>query len=147
MTPAETLAKSQQLDSFLGKAVKDIKSMNKLEELAARSAALNKAVEDRADRMAARLDALPALIDRAFGPQEAKLDDLERGADLLEKSLHSMIGHNGSPPLKDLPLPSPVSPPAIDPPEPEPIPMTPSPMPTVEPAPAVDPTATGNPLA
>lgn len=162
MTPAETLAKSKQLDRFLGTAVKEIKAMNKLEELAAQSAALHKAVDDRADRFAARMSALPELIERAFGPQEAKLDELERGADLFEKSLHSMIGHNGGPlpgSQERLPAPQPVIEQPAPEPQPEPVPVVeekaPEPAPAAEPDPVeiappvavVDPTATGNPPA
>lgn len=149
MTPAETLANAKQLDRFLGKAVTDIKAsdrtaMDKFAELAARSAALHKAASDRADRFAARLDAIPELLERAFAPQEARLDDLERGASVLEHSLESMIGHNGAP-LEVLPPVAPPSPPVVEPP---PVPVVEQAAPVAEPvapsAPVVDATANGN---
>lgn len=120
MTPAETLAKSKELDRFLGRAVTDTKAsdrtaMDKFAELAARSAALHRAADKRADQFAARLDAIPELLERAFAPQEAKLDDLERGASVLENALESMIGHNGAP-LEASPPAAPPSSPVIEPP-------------------------------
>jgi hypothetical protein len=153
VTPAETLAKSKQLDRFLGKAVTDIKAsdrtaMDRFAELAARSAKLHKAAEDRADRFEARLDAIPDLLERAFAPQEAKLDDLERGAEVLENSLQSMIGHNGGPlevsPPAVLPSP-PVVPPVVEVLPPEPAPPVAEVQPVVPPpVPVLDPTANGN---
>lgn len=143
MTPAETLAKAKQLGRFLGKAVTDIKAsdrtaMDRFSELAARSAQLRQAAEDRADKFAARLDAIPELLDRAFAPQETMLDDLERGAEVLENSLKSMIGHNGGP-LEVSPPVAPPSPPVVPPV----VELVPPPVPE----PVVDATATGNPPA
>lgn len=146
MTPAETLAKVKQLDRFLGKAVTEIKAsdrttMNKFAELASRSAEIRKSIEDRADRLATRLDALPALADATLGKHEKLLDEEEQGIKLLEEALSGMIGHNGAPPLQDSPpvLPPPV--PVIEPPAAET-------APAVEPpAPVMDATATGNPPA
>lgn len=138
MTPAETLAKSKQFDRFLGRAVTDIKAsdrtaMDRFAELAARSAQLRQVAEDRADKFAARLDAIPELLDRAFAPQETMLDDLERGASVLESSLQSMIGHNGAP-LEVSPPVAPPSPPVVLPvvelvsaqPAPPPVPLDPT---------------------
>ena len=143
MTPAETLAKAKQLGRFLGKAVTDIKAsdrtaMDRFSELAARSAQLRQAAEDRADKFAARLDAIPELLDRAFAPQETMLDDLERGAEVLENSLKSMIGDNGGP-LEVSPPVAPPSPPVVPPV----VELVPPPVPE----PVVDATATGNPPA
>ncbi len=142
MTPAETLAKAKQLDRFLGKAVTEIKAsdrtaMDRFAELAAKSAKLHRAAEERADRFEARLDAIPELIERAFAPQEAKLDDLERGAGVLESSLQSMIGHNGAP-LEVSPPVAPPSPPVVLPVV-ELVPAQPAPPPV-----PLDPTANGN---
>lgn len=162
MTPAETLAKAKQLDRFLSKAITETKAsdraaMNKFAELAMRSAELHKAAEARADRMADRLAAIPDLLERAFVPHETKLDELEHGVDVLEKSLHSMIGHNGGP-LPDSPRVSPpsspvidppvaVDPPAIEPPVAPPPPVVPEPVAesiSPPPVPVLDPTANGN---
>lgn len=153
MTPAETLAKSKQLDRFLGKAVTDIKTsdraaMDRFAELAARSAALHRAAGERAGRFADRLDKIPDLLERAFAPQEAMLDDLERGASVLENSLESMIGHNGAP-LEVLPPAAPPSPPVTLPPVVEVLPPEPAPpvaevQPIAPPPVPLDPTANGN---
>lgn len=162
MTPAETLAKSKELDRFLGRAVTDTKAsdraaMDKFAELAARSAALHRAADKRADQFAARLDAIPELLERAFAPQEAKLDDLERGASVLENALESMIGHNGAP-LEASPPAAPPSPPVTEPPVVELVPAAPPApetgtlydaandriVPAPPPVPVLDPTANGN---
>lgn len=123
--------------------------MDKFAELAARNAALHRAADQRADRFAARLDKIPELLERAFAPQEARLDDLELGASVLENSLESMIGHNGAP-LEVLPPAVPPSPPVTLPPVVEVLPPEVAP-PVIEvqpvappPVPVVDPTANGN---
>lgn len=141
MTPAETLAKSRQLDGFLDRTVKEIRTMNKFAELASRSAAIRKNLEDRADRLAQRLDALPGLADATLGKHERMLDEEEEGIRLLEESLRGMIGHNGGP-LPDSQGSSSSIEEALKPAAPEP-----AAEPAPPPVPAVDPTATGNPPA
>lgn len=162
MTPAETLAKSKQLDRFLGKAVTDIRTsdrtaMNKFAELAARSAALRKSLDQRADKLAARFDAFPAAAEAAFAPHEALADETERGFKEMEDALRDLVGHNGGPLLGSLkdsgedvkaktedaevkPEAAPVVevlPPEAAPPVPEVPPAVPPPVP-------LDPTANGN---
>lgn len=110
MTPAETLAKSKELDRFLGNAVRDINkpdqaAMNKFAEIAARSAAIRKSLEARADKLAERLDALPALADATLGKHERMLDEHENGIEAMEESLRDMIGHNGAPSDPEKPEP------------------------------------------
>jgi hypothetical protein len=151
VTPAETLAKAKQLDRFLGKAVGQLKqadqaSMNKFAELAARSAEIRKNLDARADRLAERLDALPALADATLGKHERLMDEQESGIQALEDSLRDMAGHNGAPPLQDSPPAAPPSPPVTEPPVVE---LVPAPVAEIVPAapppvPAVDPTANGH---
>jgi hypothetical protein len=73
--------------------------MNKFAELAARSAALRKSLDERADKIAKRLDAIPDAAESAFGKHEQMLDQTENGIRELEDSLRDLAGHNG-------PLPS-----------------------------------------
>jgi hypothetical protein len=102
VTPAETLAKAKELDGFLGTAVRALKkpdqaAMNKFAELAARSATIRKDLDERADRLGKRLDAIPTLADATLGKHERLLDETESGINALEESLRDMIGHNGAP--------------------------------------------------
>jgi hypothetical protein len=102
VTPAETLAKAKELDGFLGNAVRDLKkpdqsAMNKFAELAARSATIRKDLDERADRLGKRLDAIPTLADATLGKHERLLDETESGINALEESLRDMVGHNGAP--------------------------------------------------
>lgn len=75
------------------------KQLSKFTELAERGTAIRKSLDERADKMAARLDAIPALADQAFTKHESILDETERGIKSLEDSLRDMAGHNG--PLPD----------------------------------------------
>ena len=79
--------------------------MNKFAELAARSAEMRKNLDERADKLAMRMDAIPALADGAFSKHETLLDDQESGIKALEDSLRDLIGHNGAP-LDDILPPS-----------------------------------------
>lgn len=71
--------------------------MNKLAELATRSASIRKSLDDRADALGKRLDALPTIADTAFAKHETILNDAEHGIKALEDSLRDLAGHNGSP--------------------------------------------------
>lgn len=120
--------------------------MNKFAEIAARSAEIRKNLDARADRLAERLGALPALADATLGKHERMLDEHESGIQALEDSLRDMIGHNGAPPLQDSPLDAPPSPPVTEPPVVE---LVPEPVAEVvpvapPPVPVLDPTANGN---
>jgi hypothetical protein len=101
------LEKSAELDRFLVKAITETKTpaMNKFAELAARSASIRKDMNERADALAKRLDAIPTLADTAFTKHEQLLDDHERGIQSLEDSLRDLAGHNGAP-LEDTSKPS-----------------------------------------
>lgn len=121
--------------------------MNKFAELAARSAEIRKNLDARADRLAERLGALPALADATLGKHERMLDEHESGIQALEDSLRDMIGHNGAPPLQDSPLDARPLPPVTEPPPvvelvPEPVaevvPIAPPPVSVL------DQTASGN---
>lgn len=68
--------------------------MNKFAELAARSASIRKGLEERADKLAKRLDAIPDLADATLGKHERLLDETEDGIHALEESLRDMTGHN-----------------------------------------------------
>lgn len=67
---------------------------NKFAELALRSAAIRKDLDVRADKLATRLDAIPALADATLGKHERMLDETESGIQALEDSLRDMAGHN-----------------------------------------------------
>lgn len=86
------------LDRFLGQAITDIKTMpmNKFAELAARSAFIRKSLDDRADALFKRLDALPTVAEAAFASHETILDQTENGIKALEDSLRDLAGHNAS---------------------------------------------------
>lgn len=100
------IAKSKELGAFLDKAITQIgKPMNKFSELAARSAAMRKSLDERADKLAARFDAFPAMADAAFAPHEALADETERGFKEMEDALRDLAGHNGAP-LSDTSPPS-----------------------------------------
>lgn len=71
--------------------------MNKFAELAARSVSIRKSLDERADRLSKRLDAIPALADTTLGKHERLMDETEQGIQALEESLRDMVGHNGSP--------------------------------------------------
>lgn len=71
--------------------------LNKFSELASRAGAIRKSLDDRADKLAHRLDAIPALADAAFTKHETALDETEQGIKALEDSLRDLAGHNGTP--------------------------------------------------
>lgn len=73
------------------------RKLNKFAELAARSASIRKNLDDRADALAKRLDALPTLADSTFAKHETMMDDAESGIKALEESLRDLAGHNGAP--------------------------------------------------
>lgn len=73
------------------------KTLSKFSELAARGVSIRKSLDDRADKLAKRLDAIPTLADAAFTKHETILDETEQGIKALEDSLRDMVGHNGSP--------------------------------------------------
>lgn len=68
--------------------------MNKFAELASRSALIRKTIDERADKLAARLDAIPDLADATLGKHERMMDETESGIKALEDSLRDMAGHN-----------------------------------------------------
>ena len=71
--------------------------MNKFAELAARSASIRKSLDERADALGRRLEALPTLADMTFAKHEKLLDDHENGIQALEDALRDLVGHNGAP--------------------------------------------------
>ena len=98
-SPSAALLKSQEFGGFLDKAITDTKSqaMNKFAELAAKSAALRKSLDDRADSLMKRMDAIPTLADAAFAKHETALDEAEGGIKVMEDALRDLAGHNGAP--------------------------------------------------
>lgn len=98
-SPSAALLKSQEFGGFLDKAITDTKSqaMNKFAELAAKSAALRKSLDDRADSLMKRMDAIPTLADAAFAKHETALDEAEGGIKAMEDALRDLAGHNGAP--------------------------------------------------
>lgn len=77
--------------------------LSKFAELAARSSSIRKELDDRADALAKRLDAIPALADTAFAKHESILAEHEQGIQALEDSLRDLAGHNGAPLSDTLP--------------------------------------------
>lgn len=104
MTPEGALSFTSELSELTDRVVavrvlnaRDRAGMNKFSELAARSAALRKSLDERADKLAARFDAFPAAADAAFAPHEALADETERGFKEMEDALRDLAGHNGGP--------------------------------------------------
>jgi hypothetical protein len=98
-SPSAALLKAREFVGFLDKAITDTKSqaMNKFAELAAKSAALRKSLDDRADSLMKRMDAIPTLADAAFAKHETALDEAEGGIKAMEDALRDLAGHNGAP--------------------------------------------------
>jgi len=169
VTPAETLAKAKQLDGFLGKAVKEIKAMNKFAELASKIKANQEAMNAEADDLSVDADKTMSLFMASASKYRAMLDEAKAGVKAMEEAAAAMAGHNGGP-LEDLQPVSQPLPPASEPAEPEPAPVVekapepapdeakrlevnpfqnepPAAEPAPTPLPVLDPTATGNPPA
>lgn len=70
--------------------------MSKFTEIAERSASIRKTLDERADALAKRLDAIPAMADAAFKTHETLADETELGIKSLEDSLRDLTGHNRS---------------------------------------------------
>lgn len=160
MTPAETLAKSRQLDGFLGKAVREIKTMNKFAELASKVKANQEAMNAEADDLSTDADRTMSLFMASAGRYRTMLGEAKAGIKAMEEAALAMAGGNGGP-LPDSPPASQPSPPVIEPPvvvaetAPDPAPDklaadAPVIIPQLAnswPATTMDPTATGNPPA
>ena len=73
------------------------RKLSKLADIAERSASIRKTIDERADRLALRLDAIPAAAETAFAPHEALADETEAGIKSLEDSLRDLAGHNRPP--------------------------------------------------
>ncbi len=168
MTPAETLAKAKELDGFLDRSVKEIRTMNKFAETASKVKASLESMNAEADDLSVDADKTMSLFMASVQKYRSLLNEAREGIKAMEEAAAAMAGHNGGP-LPDSPPVSPPLPPVIEPPAveevkaPEPEPMPPMPVPTmpspepepvmpgpepgVEPLPApspVDPTANGN---
>lgn len=72
--------------------------MNKFAELAARSAALHKKSEERADALALRFAEVEKNLDAAFLKHENAVATAEAGVQSLEEAARALVGHNGGPP-------------------------------------------------
>lgn len=98
-SPSAALLKSQEFGGFIDRAITETKgqAMNKFAELAAKSAALRKSLEDRADSLMERMDTIPTLADAAFAKHEAALDEAEGGIKAMEDAMRDLAGHNGAP--------------------------------------------------
>ena len=70
----------------------------KLQLAAASVAAQQKTIEARADAIIARTTALAPVIDSAFAPHEALLDEAEQALPQMEHALATLT--NGGPPLE-----------------------------------------------
>lgn len=70
-------------------------SINKFSELADKIARTRKALDARADKLIARVEALGEKGGTAFDKHEDALDEHERGIDSLDEALSGLIGHNG----------------------------------------------------
>lgn len=99
--PDPALDHAGRLGQFLDRTIAELKprerQMNKFEELAQRVARTQRALDERADKLAARLDSFDAKADATFSKHEGAMDAAEGGIDKLEESLSGMIGHNGAP--------------------------------------------------
>jgi hypothetical protein len=163
VTPAETLAKSKQLDRFLGKAVTDIKAsdrtaMNRFAELAAKIKANREAMEEEAVHLDVEADKTMSIFMGAIADNRSMLSDAREGAQAMREAALGMAGHNGAP-LEVSPPAVPPSPPVTLPPVVEVLPnaASSSDVPvlnaanyaaqTAPPPVPLDPTATGNPPA
>lgn len=150
MTPAETLAKSKELDRFLGRAVTDTKAsdrttMNKFAELAAKIRSSREAMEAEADDLNVEVDKTMSIFMDAAGQNRSMLVEAREGAHAMREAALGMAGHNGAP-LDNSPPAVPPLPPVTEPPVVE---LVPEPVAEVvpiapPPVPVVDPTANGN---
>lgn len=73
--------------------------MSKLSELAQRIAKTHKAIDERADQLAKRMDGFEPVADGVFAKHNAMLDEAESGFKELEDSIRDLAGANG--PLPD----------------------------------------------
>ena len=163
MTPAETLAKSKELDRFLGRAVTDTKAsdrntMNRFAELAAKIRANREVMEQEAVHLDVEAEETMSMFMGAVADNRSMLNDAREGAKAMREAALGMAGHNGAPPLQDSPPAAPPSPPVTEPPVVELVPAAP-PAPETgtlydaandrivsapPPVPVLDPTANGN---
>ena len=97
----------RQLSSFLTGAINELKPVepkppmptapNKFAELADKVARSQKALDQRADQLSARLDKLNDTANAAFSKHEGALTQAEQGIDQMEQALSGLLGHNQPP--------------------------------------------------
>lgn len=141
MTPADTLAKSRQLDRFLGKAVTDIKAtdrttMNKFAELAAKVRADQESMFAEVADLSTESDKVSSQFKESASRYRAVLEEAKAGIKAMNEIAAAMVG-NGSP-LSDSQQQQPVSEQQSAPVAAEQVAVEQSP------APVVDATANGN---